>query len=132
MLLAVTQKQPRPRTHNPKLERLMRASLSAAGISIGEFGERSRFGRQVAGRIVRGEVQTVAPDQANVIVRVLPITMEQLLEAVGYEIAITPQRRVPQALADAWAECPPDVREGLLQLAQAGARLANPVTGSAA
>lgn len=98
-------------------------------MSIIQLGEITGLGRQVAGRIVRGEVVRLAPDQANKLVAVLPLTMEQLLEANAYNVVVSPQHRVPPELARLWPKLPPATREGILLIAQTAATLAEAAEG---
>ena len=113
----------RPTKVNPRLEKLMRDALKAAvpEMNIQELGKATGFGRNV-GPIVRGEVQRLAPEQANVVVKHLPITMLQLLAAMGYDVPLTSRQTVPDELAEAWNRLDADSRRSLLQIAQAAAR----------
>lgn len=100
-------------------------------MSIIRLGELTGLGRQVAGRIVRGEVVRLAPDQANKLVTVLPLTMEQLLEANAYHVAVSPQHRVPPELAKLWPTLPQATREGIMLIAQTAATLVEAAAGQA-
>ena len=109
---------------NPKLADLMQMALKSAELTIDELGVRTGLGRQVIGRIVRGETRRIAPEQVRLLVRELPITAEQLLIACGYDLAMTPPKDVPKTLIEAWAQIPQDMRPGVLSLVQGAAKLA--------
>ncbi|MGI8926779.1 MAG: helix-turn-helix domain-containing protein [Tepidiformaceae bacterium] len=112
---------PRRKPPNRALAALMRSALDAAGLTIEELGDRTGFGRQVAGRIVRGEVRRIAPEQANTLVVTLPLTMEQLLATSGYHMAVKGQQRLPQNLVEALLALPPDIQQSVARLARAAA-----------
>ena len=94
--------------------------MARAHLTQKDLGERSGLGGAIIGRIARGEVDNPAPDQANRLVTHLPITMEDYLEACGYNIAPSSVRRVPAALIEALARVP-HIHEGVLLLAQQAA-----------
>lgn len=54
--------------------------------------------RQVLGRIVRGEAQSISPEDADRLCRFLPITMAQLMAAFHYSLGETPANRLPEPL----------------------------------
>jgi len=90
----------RARAVNPKLRDLMARALEAAGLTQDELIRRTGFGRGPIGVVVRGEIQRLAPDVAAAIVRELPVSMPELLTAVGYDFGPKPQKIPGWLIAD--------------------------------
>ena len=110
----------RVRPKIPAVEALLRDALRRADMTIDDLGRVTGWKRN-AGALVRGEVLRIAPEQARELARRLPITQEQLLTAYGFDIALTPERQLPRALAEAWLKLPKKTQEGMLELIQAAA-----------
>lgn len=87
-----------------------------------ELSERTGIDRQTLGRLLRGDIQTIpSPEQIRLLVRELPITAEQIVVACGYDFALTPHRKVPDELAQAWTEMSEDSRHLVLGVARRAA-----------
>lgn len=101
-------------------------------MTIDDLGVRTGLGRQVIGRIVRGETRRIDPEQAALLVRELPITMGPLLVACGYALSLTPADHLPRALAAAWTKLPKKTQDGMLELIEAAASQIDPAAGTGA
>lgn len=126
---------PPPRRKQPvnaRLAALMEDALARSDKTIEELAKDSGLGRGTIGRIVRGEIQRPAPEQANRIVPHLRITMADFLEACGYHVSLSAQQRVPDDLAEAWGKLDRPTQDSLRQLALAQARRASSGGGSEA
>lgn len=86
-------------------------------MTIDELGAATKLKRNV-GALIRGEVVRPSPDQVKALTSHLPVTANQILEASGYDVTVTPKHEVPQALAEAWAELDQHGRRLVLGLAQ--------------
>lgn len=107
----------RVRPKNDRVAALLRAALEAAELSIEDLGRITGWERN-AGAFVRGEVQRPTPDQLNELAYRLPITVEQLLAAYGYNVAATPARRIYQPLAAFLEPLPIETQRALLRTLQ--------------
>lgn len=122
MISGVSPDKPKPKRVkkvNARLAALLKAALIEGDLTIDELGERSKLGRQATGRIVRGEIQRLAPEQANRIAPHLPITMAQILEACGYNMSATQPQRVAPQLVEAVLKLGPEDRRSILRSARA-------------
>lgn len=99
----------------------MRDALDRAGWSQAELARQSGYGRGTTDEIVRGQTARMDPDVVSVICRLLGIRLEVFLKAAGYPISITPQRLVPEEMAELWAAMSPESRQLLLGLARMAA-----------
>lgn len=79
----------------------------------------------------RGERQGFIPEEVNSIAHRLGIIPEELLRAAGFEVVVTPQKKVDDALAEVWALLPKAQRESLLELLQQATRNPAPEAGRA-
>lgn len=121
----------RVRAKVPAVAELLRDALVRADkMSIDDLGRVTGWKRN-AGAIVRGEVLRIAPEQARELARWLPITQEQLLLAYGFDIAMTPERQIPKALAEAWVRLPKKMQDAMLELIEMAAKRSDPGEGSA-
>lgn len=115
----------RVRKVNTRVARLLKDALEAEGMTIEDLGKATGWGR-MAGTLVRGEVQRIAPEQAAGLARWLPITQEEILAAYGFDIVVTPERRVPLPVAQIWARMPRSVRSSMLAVMRAAAMQSEP------
>lgn len=105
--------------------------MSSAGWSQAELARQSGYGRGTTDEIVRGQTARMDPDVVTTLCRLLGIRIEVFLKAAGYPISITPQRLVPEELADLWAAMSPNSRQLLLGLARMAATANHPPGASA-
>lgn len=108
------------RTKYPDLAALIERGLTAADPPLNktEFGVASGLGRQIAGRIVRGE-QIPEPSYVAKIVAVLPMTTEEILKACGFTLGVPSAKRVPTALVDAYVRLSPEDQRQIVKSARA-------------
>lgn len=109
----------------------MRDALETAGWSQAELARQSGYGRGTTDEIVRGQTARMDPEVVTSLCRLLGIRLEVFLKAAGYPIAITPQRLVPEELAELWAAMSSDSRQLLLGLARMAANANRPPGASA-
>lgn len=104
---------------NPRVESLLREALRNADppMSIEDFARATGWERN-AGAFVRGEVQRPSPDQVNEAAHRLPITVEQILAAYGYAVALTPTRQIYGPLAEFLGPLPQSTQRVLLKTLQ--------------
>lgn len=81
-----------------------------------DFLDLTGLSRGTGGPLWRGEVQRIAPDQANLLVNRLPISMFELLDSFGFNVKPTPAERIPAQLVEAWPRLRPHVQRSLLTL----------------
>lgn len=68
------------------LGELIRARRVAEGLTQADLGQEIGIAQRTVSAIEDGRIKTIAPDVANRLVSVLPITMAELLQAMGYAI----------------------------------------------
>lgn len=122
---------PRERNKPPisaRIAALITGAMERQHLNAQELGASTRLGAATIGRLSRGESKSVSPAQAVALVRELPITMDDILEAMGYPVGASRGARIPQQLVEAWGRMPVEVRDPLLQLVLATANQTAPVT----
>lgn len=119
----------RPRKKNPVLAALLKDAIARERTTIDDLGAATGLGRQAVGRIVRGEVQRLAPEQANELVKHLPLSMASILAACGYHIAVTPPQKLPPEFVSLWPTLPAEVQQGLLALARGATKTSDGEAG---
>jgi transcriptional regulator with XRE-family HTH domain len=102
----------------PELRDFFAALRHREKLTIQDMVDRTGIKRHVLGPIVRGQVSTIAPEDARQIVQNLPITMEQFLTAAGYEMGLSPQRRLSPTLVDKLARLSPEQLDVIERTAQ--------------
>lgn len=91
----------------------MADALAAAKMSKTELEQASKYKRGTIGALCRGEVQRADPEVVNEVCGKLGIPVALMLEAFGFNLAITDQQRVPTRLAAAIAAWPGRRRRSL-------------------
>lgn len=67
--------------------------------SLAEIVERSGLGKSTVGELARGNLKGLDPQVANELVRWVPFTMAELMEAYGFNIKFRPTERLPEGFA---------------------------------
>jgi transcriptional regulator with XRE-family HTH domain len=81
---------------NKRLGELLRARRERAGLSQDEVAQQlaqrrvEAASRETVSRQERGAVAVLKPDMVNALAEVLPVTVTELCEAMGYRVGDTP------------------------------------------
>jgi len=98
--------------------------MASAGLNQSELTDRvDGYKRHAVRDFILGHTANPEPDMVNRIAKELGIPIERMLRAMGYDVALTPQRKVSSQLAAVWEDLPPDVKAGIVQIAQGAANL---------
>lgn len=108
----------RVKAKNLRFAALIEEALRREQMSIEDLGRATGFKRN-AGALARGEVVRPSPDQLNALAKHLPVTVDQMLKAYGFDIAARPSREVDPELARLWPRLSPGVKHSIVVLAQA-------------
>lgn len=83
-----------------------------------ELGQTSGLGREIVGRIARGDFKYLDPDVVNALVPHLPITMIQFLNAYGFALAIPTAGKMPPEIIEKWPHMDPEDQRYILRVAR--------------
>lgn len=114
----------RVRLKRPRLRDFMRAALRNADMTQADLIRElpAYMDRGTIGPLFRGETVGIKPEVVNEVAKRLGVRVEAILEASGFDIVLTPQKQVPDDLAEAWAALSPEERQGLRLVVRAAAR----------